>query len=71
MIDVLPEPVGPTSATRSPLLNKTIALARVDIANSEVGSEVEIGKLDGYQKRLPARIVRFPHYDPNKSRVRA
>ena len=60
-----------TSATRSPILNKTIALARVDITNSELGTEVEIGKLDGHQKRLPARIVRFPHYDPDKTRVRA
>jgi aminomethyltransferase len=60
-----------TSATRSPILNKTIALARVDVAHSEIGTEVEIGKLDGHQKRLPARIVRFPHYDPEKTRVRA
>jgi aminomethyltransferase len=60
-----------TSATRSPLLQKTIALARVDVAHSEIGTEVEVGKLDGHQKRLPARIVRFPHYDPDKTRVRA
>jgi aminomethyltransferase len=60
-----------TSTTRSPILKRTIALARVDITNSELGTEVEIGKLDGQQKRLPARIVRFPHYDPEKSRVRA
>ena len=60
-----------TSATRSPLLKKTIALARVDVAYSEIGTEVEVGKLDGHQKRLPARIVRFPHYDPDKIRVRA
>ena len=60
-----------TSATRSPILKKTIALARVDVAHSEVGSQVEVGKLDGQQKRLPARIVRFPHYDPDKTRVRA
>jgi aminomethyltransferase len=60
-----------TSGTRSPILKRTIALARVDITNSELGTEVEIGKLDGQQKRLPARIVRFPHYDPEKSRVRA
>jgi aminomethyltransferase len=60
-----------TSATRSPILNKTIALARIDITNSELGTEVEVGKLDGHQKRLPARIVRFPHYDPQKTRVRA
>jgi aminomethyltransferase len=60
-----------TSATRSPILKKTIALARVDIAHSDIGTMVEIGKLDGQQKRLPARIVRFPHYDPEKTRVRA
>ena len=60
-----------TSATRSPILKKTIALARVDVAHSEVGTQVEVGKLDGQQKRLPARIVRFPHYDPDKTRVRA
>ncbi len=60
-----------TSATRSPILNKTIALARVDVTQCELGTEVEIGKLDGQQKRLPARIVRFPHYDPDKTRVRA
>jgi aminomethyltransferase len=60
-----------TSATRSPILNKTIALARIDVAHCELGTEVEIGKLDGHQKRLPARIVRFPHYDPEKARVRS
>jgi aminomethyltransferase len=60
-----------TSATRSPILKKTIALARVDVTHCELGAEVEVGKLDGHQKRLPARIVRFPHYDPEKTRVRA
>jgi aminomethyltransferase len=60
-----------TSATRSPVLKKTIALARVDITRGELETEVEVGKLDGHQKRLPARIVRFPHYDPEKTRVRA
>jgi aminomethyltransferase len=60
-----------TSATRSPTLKKTIALARLDVAHSELGTEVEVGKLDGHQKRLPAHIVRFPHYDPDKTRVRS
>lgn len=60
-----------TSGTRSPLLGKTIALARVDALNSAIGTEVEIGKLDGHAKRLPARIVRFPHYDPDKLRPRS
>ena len=60
-----------TSAMRSPLLGRIIALARVDVIHADIGTEVEVGKLDGHQKRLPARVVRFPHYDPEKSRVRA
>jgi aminomethyltransferase len=59
-----------TSGTRSPLLKRNIALARVDVTHAAPGTGVEIGKLDGHQKRLPARIVRFPHYDPEKTRVR-
>ncbi|MFO0994574.1 MAG: DUF1989 domain-containing protein [Hyphomicrobiales bacterium] len=60
-----------TSGCRSPILKKNIALARVDVQHAALGTEVEIGKLDGQQKRLPARIVRYPHYDPEKTRVRA
>jgi aminomethyltransferase len=56
---------------RSPLLGKTIALARVDIMHSGLGTEVEIGKLDGHSKRLPATIVPFAHYDPQKIRPRS
>jgi aminomethyltransferase len=55
---------------RSPVLGKNIALASVDALNSEIGTEVEIGKADGHAKRLPAKIVRFAHYDPEKIRVR-
>jgi len=60
-----------TSATRSPVLGKTIALARLDVTYADLGTAVEIGKLDGQQKRIPATVVAFPHYDPTKSRVRA
>ncbi|WP_257459505.1 DUF1989 domain-containing protein [Archangium lipolyticum] len=60
-----------TSGTRSPLLRKNIALARMDVKYVAMGTEVEIGKLDGHQKRIPATVVRFPFYDPDKSRVRA
>ena len=60
-----------TSSMRSPILGKNIALARVDALNSELGTEVEIGKLDGHQKRLPAKIVKFAHYDPDKTRPRS
>ncbi len=60
-----------TSGARSPILRKNIALARMSIEHSEIGTEVEVGKMDGHQKRLPATVVRFPHYDPDKERVRS
>jgi aminomethyltransferase len=60
-----------TSGMRSPILKKTIALARVDALNSEIGTNVEIGKADGHAKRLPAKIVKFAHYDPEKTRPRS
>ncbi|OUS36635.1 aminomethyltransferase [Rhodobacterales bacterium 56_14_T64] len=60
-----------TSSMRSPLLGKNIALARVDVAHADLGTDVEIGKLDGHQKRLPAKIVPFAHYDPQKTRPRS
>ena len=43
-----------TSATRSPILGRSIALARIDVAHADVGTAPEVGKLDG-QKRLPRR----------------
>ena len=57
-----------TSAMRSPLLGKNIALARVDLAHAAVGTAVEVGKLDGQQKRLPAVITALSAYDPKKTR---
>jgi aminomethyltransferase len=59
-----------TSAVRSPILRKNLALCRIQVEHSELGTEVEVGKLDGKQKRLPAKVVGFPFYDPTKSRVR-
>jgi aminomethyltransferase len=53
------------------VLKKTIALARLDVTHATLGTEVEIGKLDGQQKRLPATVVRFPFYDPEKTRPRS
>ena len=43
----------------------------MDVGHSEIGTDVEIGKIDGHQKRIPAKIVGFPHYDPQKTRVRS
>jgi aminomethyltransferase len=59
-----------TSGCRSPILGKTIALCRIAVQHSAIGTEVEIGKLDGHQKRIPATVVRFPFYDPEKKRPR-
>jgi len=59
-----------TSAVKSPILGKTIAMARVDVVHSEIGTAVEVGQLDGQQKRLMASVVAIPHFDPGKQRVR-
>jgi aminomethyltransferase len=60
-----------TSGTRSPTLKHSIALCRMAVQYAELGTAVEVGKLDGLQKRLPARVVRFPFYDPDKTRPRS
>ena len=60
-----------TSGTRSPTLRKSIALARNTVQYAEIGTEVEVGKLDGLQKRIRAQVVRFPFYDPDKTRPRS
>ena len=57
-----------TSSVRSPILGKNIALARLDVAHAALETAVEVGKLDGQQKRLPAKVVGLSHYDPKKSR---
>ena len=61
-----------TSSMRSPLLGKNIALARIDVAHASAGTEVEIGKLDGHQKRIPAVIAEnLAAFDPGKERPRS
>ena len=59
-----------TSAMRSPLIKKTLAFARVDVAHAAPETKLEVGRLDGKQKRLKATVVPFPFYDPEKKRVR-
>ena len=44
--------------------------ARVAVTHAEPGTEIEIGQLDGQQKRLKARVVPYPHFDPTKERVK-
>jgi aminomethyltransferase len=60
-----------TSGTRSPILRKNIALCRMAAQYSELGTRVEVGKLDGLQKRIPAEVVRVPFYDPEKTKPRS
>ena len=60
-----------TSGIRSPILRKNIALCRIDLTSSEIGTEVQVGKLDGHQKRIPATVVPFPFYDPEKLKPRS
>ena len=59
-----------TSGTRSPLSGKSIALCRMAVEHAALGTAVEVGQLDGVQKRLEAAVVPFPFYDPEKKRVR-
>ena len=59
-----------TSAVKSPILGKNIALARVDVTHAEPGTDIEVGQLDGLQKRLKAKVVPYPHFDPTKERVK-
>lgn len=59
-----------TSAMKSPVLGKVIALGRVAVAHADIGRQIEIGQLDGQQKRLKAVVTAFPHFDPTKARVK-
>ena len=59
-----------TSAMISPILGKNIALCRINTEHATINTTQEIGKLDGHQKRIPSKICQFPHYDPEKKRVR-
>ncbi|WP_413203914.1 DUF1989 domain-containing protein [Rhodospirillum sp. A1_3_36] len=59
------------SAMRSPRTGTWIALARIDVTHAEIGTAVEVGRLDGQMKRIPATVSAFPHYDPKKERPRS
>ena len=37
----------------------------------DIGTDVEVGKIDGHQKRIGAKVVKFPFYDPEKLRVKS
>ena len=59
-----------TSGVLSPILRKNIALARIDVEHAKIGNALEVGKLDGHQKRIACEVCAFPHFDAKKTRVR-
>ncbi|MES0827403.1 DUF1989 domain-containing protein [Ruegeria sp. SCP11] len=60
-----------TSATRSPMLEHTIAMARLSVEYADNGTHLEIGQLDGHMKRLGATVSDIPFIDPQRKRARA
>ena len=61
-----------TSGTRSPILKKNIALARVDVIHAERSApRSRSASSTAIRSGCPRPIVRFPHYDPGKTRPRA
>ena len=43
----------------------------MDVKYSDIGTKVEVGKIDGHQKRITAKVVKFPFYDPDKTKVKS
>ena len=65
-------PVGVvTSATRSPSLERAIAMARLAVEHAETGTALEVGQMDGRMKRLGASVTDIPFIDPQRTRARA
>lgn len=60
-----------TSASRSPELSRAIAMARIAVENADVGTAVEVGRLDGHMKRLPCIVCDLPFIDPRREKARA
>ena len=65
-------PVGQvTSAVRSPMFERAIAMARLSVEFADSGTALEVGQLDGHMKRLPATVCDILFYDPKRERARA
>ncbi|MEL6900133.1 MAG: DUF1989 domain-containing protein [Cyanobacteria bacterium J06606_4] len=59
-----------TSATFSPILNRSIAMAQVVPEYAALDTIVEIGLLDGFKRRVRAKTGPLAAFDPSKSRVK-
>lgn len=65
-------PIGTiTSATRSPMFECAIAMARLSVEFAKNGTKVEVGQMDGHMKRLTATVCDIPFFDPKRERARA
>lgn len=60
-----------TSATFSPVLNRSIALAQVVPEYATPGTALEVGLMDGLKRRIRATVGPLSAYDPTKSRVKS
>lgn len=60
-----------TSATRSPMFECAIAMARLAVEHAETGTKLDVGQLDGRMKRLTATVCDVPFFDPKRERARA
>ena len=60
-----------TSSVRSPQSGTAIAMARLAIEETAIGHQVEVGKLDGYMKRIPGTVCELPFEDPERKKPRA
>ena len=60
-----------TSATRSPTLERAIALARLSVEHAADEIVLEAGQLDGRMKRLMGKVTSIPFVDPRRERARA
>lgn len=60
-----------TSATFSPILNRSIAMAQVVPEFCQPETQVEVGLMDGMKRRVRATVGPLAAYDPTKSRVKA
>jgi aminomethyltransferase len=60
-----------TSATFSPILHQSIALAQIAPEYAAIGTELEVGLVDGMKRRVRATVGPLAAYDPTKSRVKA
>lgn len=60
-----------TSATFSPILNKSIAMAQVVPEYAALGTQLEVGFMDGMKRRVKAIVGNLAAYDSTKSRVKS